>query len=550
MASRFRSLLGSFGIRLLVPLFLTVAVVLALHTFLNFRSAQDQLTSLISSGVKRNSGLVRRATHDGMLLNQLDEVQALLERMAEGPEILAIRVYDKEGRIVLSASPDEIGLAAQLEDTPCLSCHGPGAPASAAAAEASAAMRTASGVRAVRYLSVIENETVCATAGCHAHPPERAVLGVLDLEMSLAPVEAAERSVRRQLLVTTALLLLVTATVVWVLVRRLVQQPVSRLREGARRVAAGELGTRIDVGGEHELARLAHAFNSMTEDLAQARGELEGWSRRLEETVAEKTSELQRTQRQVLHMEKMASLGKLAATVAHELNNPLSGILTYARLVERELDRQPLAATVAEELRHHLRVIESECSRCGGVVRNLLLFARHGAGEKAQVDLDGVLERSLALVRHHLEMHGVRLRTERELADATIWGDAGQLEQALVALCVNAVEAMVEAGDGEGELTVRMLEGEADEIVVEVADTGVGIPAEIQTRIFEPFFTTKSEPSGVGLGLAVVYGIVRGHGGQIEVESSPGRGATFRLRLPRGGPEAAADAPPDQEARE
>ncbi len=123
MASRFRSLLGSFGIRLLVPLFLMVAIVLALHTFLNFRSTQDQLTSLISAGVQRNSGLVRRATHDGMLLNQLDEVQALLERMVESPGMLAIRVYDKQGQIVLSASPDEIGEAARLEETPCLSCH-------------------------------------------------------------------------------------------------------------------------------------------------------------------------------------------------------------------------------------------------------------------------------------------------------------------------------------------------------------------------------------------------------------------------------------------
>jgi two-component system NtrC family sensor kinase len=549
MASRFRSLLGSFGIRLLVPLFLTVAIVLALHTFLNFRSTQDQLTSLISAGVERNSGLVRRATHDGMLLNQLDEVQALLERMVESPGMLAIRVYDKQGQIVLSASPEEIGEAARLEETPCLSCHGLGTPVSTAASEASAAMSTASGVRAVRYLSVIENERVCSTAGCHAHPPEKVVLGVLDLEMSLAPIESAQRSAGRQLVVTTVLLLLATASVVWILVRRLVQEPVSRLREGARRVAAGELGTRIEVAGEHELSRLAQAFNSMTEDLAGARGELEGWSRRLEETVAQKTTELQRTQRQVLHMEKMASLGKLAATVAHELNNPLSGILTYARLVERELEKQSLPSPVAEELKAHLRVIERECTRSGNVVRNLLLFARHGVGEKAEVDLDDVLERSFALVRHHLEMHGVRLRTERELESTTIWGDAGQLEQALVALCVNAVEAIVESGDGEGELSVSTREGASGDVILEVTDTGVGIPREIQAQIFEPFFSTKTEQSGVGLGLAVVYGIVRGHGGQIEVESSPGRGATFRLRLPRGGSVAADPSVAKQGAR-
>ena len=184
-----------------------------------------------------------------MLLNQLDEVQALLERMGEAPEVLAIRVYDKKGKVVLSSLPEEIGYEVLLEETPCLDCHGPGAHVTDAADESSSMLRTANGERAARHLSVLPNESVCATAACHAHPPEKTVLGVLDIEMSLAPVEAAMRSARRQLVATTVILLLITAAVVWILVRRLVQHPVSRLEEGTQRVAAGDLATRIEVPG-------------------------------------------------------------------------------------------------------------------------------------------------------------------------------------------------------------------------------------------------------------------------------------------------------------
>jgi len=540
MGRRVRVLLDSLGIRLLLALSITVAAVLAVHAIISFRFAQNQLTEVVSGNARRNSDLIRRATHDGMLLNQLDEVQALLERMAEGPEVYAIRVYDKRGTIVLSAHPDEIGSHATLEETPCLGCHGSG-DVTGAAVENSSLLHRTNGERALRHLLVLPNERTCSTAACHAHPPERTVLGVLDVEMSLTPVDQALAGDRLRLAATTILLILVTGGISWGFVKRLVLTPASRLYEGTQRVAAGDLDARIEVPGRHELARLAAAFNRMIGDLAAARQENEEWSKRLEEKVIEKTSELQRAQRQVLHVEKMASLGKLAATVAHELNNPLSGILTYARLVKRSLGDTPLSPDELEQVRHHLTVVERECSRCGDVVRNLLQFARRDAGEMQEVSLDDVLDRSLLLMRHHLEMHGVRLQADVELRDTRFLCDPGQIQQALVALFVNAVEAMAETGDGEGELRVRLVDGPNDTIVIEVSDTGPGIPPELRTSIFEPFFSTKDAQSGVGLGLAVVYGIVQRHGGEIEVDSAPGRGATFRLRLPRHPPVSADD---------
>jgi two-component system NtrC family sensor kinase len=259
----------------------------------------------------------------------------------------------------------------------------------------------------------------------------------------------------------------------------------------------------------------------------------------------EKTEELRISQRQVLHMEKMSSLGKLSATVAHELNNPLSGILTYARLVRREIEEQPIEAEIREELARYLSMMEKECSRCGDIVRNLLLFTRRNGAEKAVVDLNEIVERSLMLLRHHLEITGVTLESELLDGDPEIVADAGQLQQALVALLVNAVEAMSSDGGG-GTLSVR-LQGGVDDVQIDIGDTGVGIPPEVLPQIFEPFFTTKETESGAGLGLAVVYGIVQRHGGDITIESDPELGTVFHLRLPRKAEVADDEASPTSE---
>jgi two-component system NtrC family sensor kinase len=309
------------------------------------------------------------------------------------------------------------------------------------------------------------------------------------------------------------------------------------LQAWARRIAGGDLSTRLEVPGDHELAFLARDFNRMAADLSTAQEEVREWSRTLEQKVEEKATELQSAQRQVMHMEKMASLGKLSATVAHEINNPISGVLTYARLVERELADQPLEPAIQQELQRYLQLMQRECTRCGAIVQNLLAFARRTGGDLVLVDVDEVVERSIMLLRHHLEISGISLTSELLVVDREIVADPGQLQQALVALLVNAIEAM----QGGGELGVR-LRGEPDAVQVEIHDTGVGIDPAVLPQVFEPFFSTKNEQSGAGLGLAVVYGIVHRHGGTINIESSPGRGTTVTFRLPRHPPETAAGA--------
>lgn len=527
-----RSLAG----RLLVPLLSIAVLVLTVHAWVSLRSTRERLTEILGDDSERCSSLIRGATHDNMLLNRKDEVQRTIERLARGPGVMAIRFYDNEGVIVLSGRQEEVGRRVSLGGEPCRTCHGvAGRLPETVQVQSTGATAGGQPVPVLHHLSVIANQASCAASGCHAPPAERPVLGVLDVEMSLAHVETVLRDGRRQMVWTVASLLLVTAAVTGGFVNRMIHRPVTRLRLGIERIARGDLDARIEVPGRHELAELAEAFNHMAGDLKAARREVTEWSGRLEEKVVEKTEELQRAQRQVLHMEKMASLGKLSATVAHELNNPLSGLLTYARLVERGLERQELPDAVRQELGEYLRMMVAESTRCGGIVKNLLLFSRRdGGSEMAPVDVDEVIDRSLALVRHHLEISDVALRREPFAGDPVLRADPGQLEQALVALFVNAVEAMSGAGSGrdDAELSVRA-EGDLRSVRIHVGDTGVGIHPEVLPHIFEPFYSTKHAESGVGLGLAVVYGIVQRHGGTIEVDSEPGCGTTFHLNLPR-----------------
>jgi two-component system, NtrC family, sensor kinase len=234
-------------------------------------------------------------------------------------------------------------------------------------------------------------------------------------------------------------------------------------------------------------------------------------------------------QARLLHQDKMMSLGRLAASVAHEINNPLSGILNYIRLMLRAFKKGPLPDDKQKQFCGYLELVESETDRCSTIVSSLLTFSRRSPISVGPVSINAIVERSIVLAGHRLEMANVTLNNRVHYGLPEIRGDANQLQQCLLNLMFNAVDAMPQGG----RLTLASaLEEQPPTVVLTVADTGTGIDKDSLEQIFEPFFTTKQEGYGVGLGLSTTYGIIERHGGSLSATSQPGRGTTFEIRLP------------------
>ncbi|HUF35314.1 MAG TPA: ATP-binding protein [Gemmatimonadales bacterium] len=261
--------------------------------------------------------------------------------------------------------------------------------------------------------------------------------------------------------------------------------------------------------------------------------------------IGEDVTDWRNIQTKILQSEKLAAVGQLAAGVMHEINNPLATISACVAAIEGRIEGAgPGAAAIAAATEEYLRIIDKEVDRCSRIVDGLLDFSRPKATAKGVVELNALVEETLFLLKHHRQFKRLTLARELDPAGPRTLGNAEQLIQVLMALMLNALDAM-ERG---GLLTVRTGAGRshADEVVVEVEDTGTGIPRAEQGKIFEPFYTTKPPGRGTGLGLSICYGIVQDHRGRIEVESTPGKGSMFRVCLPRspeGSRESAVESP-------
>jgi two-component system, NtrC family, sensor kinase len=249
----------------------------------------------------------------------------------------------------------------------------------------------------------------------------------------------------------------------------------------------------------------------------------------LEERVGQKTRELKRAHEHALQTEKMASIGKMAAVLAHEINNPLSGILTYAKLLRKWVGHADGGLDRRQEIYDSLDLIASESRRCGDLVKNLLTFSRTTPMNLQFSALNQVVERSLRLVQHQFELAGIQLQLQLDPALPQVECDPAQIEQVLLALVMNAIDAMPQGGN---LWLTTSFSTEDNTVRIVVRDDGAGITPEIMARLFEPFLTTKESGRGVGLGLAISRSILERHHGNIEVQSEVGRGTTFTVTLP------------------
>ena len=246
--------------------------------------------------------------------------------------------------------------------------------------------------------------------------------------------------------------------------------------------------------------------------------------------IKEAYQDLKEAQEQIVWTEKLASLGKLAATIAHEINNPLAGVLNYIRLMIKILSRNHVSQEKLEDIARYLKLVESEIARCGEIVKDLLAFSRRTKITIESNRIEDIIDKTLNLISHDLEMKEIQLQKSIELNLPKVQCDFKQIQQVFLNLVYNASEAM--ANGGTLTLTANRASGSKEFLEVVISDTGSGIAKEDMDNIFDPFFTTKEEEKGVGLGLSVVYGIIAKHNGTIEVESELGKGSTFKVRLP------------------
>ncbi|MGA9980013.1 MAG: ATP-binding protein [Candidatus Sulfotelmatobacter sp.] len=524
----------SISAKLIGSLLAVMLVIFALLGYLNIRLHRQHLEAATLASAERVSDVIKHSTTYYMLRNDREGLYHSIQTMADEPGVVKVRILDQQGRISYSSDAAEVSHVLDKTAEACYGCHIQSQPLTRLnRPDRFRIYRNGSGHRVLAIITPIENQASCSNAECHAHPASQQVLGVLDTNLSLATADAQLATSSTRMFFYTAGAMLIVTVLSWLFVWQVVGKPIRALEKGTQHLSLGELGYQIEVRSDDEVGDLANSFNSMSLQLRAALEETVTWAKTLEDRVVQKTKELRSAHEHMLHVEKMASMGKMAAVVAHEVNNPLSGILTYAKLLRKWVGSGQAEHEKREEAMECLDLIAAESRRCGDLIKNLLSLSRTAPMNLQSTDLHAVIDRCLLLVRHQFEINGIELQQKHAPDLPIVSCDPAQIEQVLLALIMNAIDAMPRGGTLW--LETRRTHGE---IEIKVRDDGAGIAPDVLPQIFEPFVTTKENGHGVGLGLAISRGIVERHNGRIEVESELGQGTTFTVTLPTQAPDA------------
>lgn len=361
-----------------------------------------------------------------------------------------------------------------------------------------------------------------------AVPVSSGMMGSVHVGVDLGVVEKGLENVPA-IVWRIVLVSILCATSVAVIVYFRTIRPIHILTESVRQIGQGRFPEAIPIRSRGELGMLARSLEQMSADLNRYHQQLQAKTTELElskQELERQNEEIRRAQAHMIRSEKFASMGQLAASVAHEISNPLAGILTYLKLIRRRLESGRMGEGQQETIRQYLVTMEKETERCGHIVKNLLDFARSSEPDLREIDIHRVLDDTLFLLNFKLLMSDVLVQKQYEDVPF-VAGDFGQLKQVFLNVIINAIEAM------KGEERVLSIHThfhkESETVLVELQDTGEGISEKNIYRVFDPFFTTK--PRGTGMGLAVVYGILEKHNADISIDSQPGRGTKVTIQL-------------------
>lgn len=376
----------------------------------------------------------------------------------------------------------------------------------------------------------ILNEKSCNTAECHAHSPEEKTLGSLIIMMPLEDLDLFVDNSSRDFLLLATLITGLLVTILILFTRKKIKDPLNSIIIASEAVSKGDNSIRLAIEPNllDDLYKVSMAFNNMLDNIDTASKELQNWSYQLEYKVQRKTEELSVAQNELIHVERIASLGKLSSSVAHEINNPLSGILIFTKLIYKQLNGSDFYHPKKESILKHLKFIEVETKRCGDIVKGLLDFSRKDQDDFVVTSLHQLLHATYDLMTHSIKIADINFITEFKASSDLVFCSPNQIKQACVALLVNASEAIQE----HGEIKIKTSNPTTESIKFEISDNGTGIAQHDIPHIFEPFFSTKRDASGIGLGLSIVHGIVENHKGSVEVISEPGLGTTIAITLP------------------
>jgi len=492
-----------------------------------FRSVnEDYMKSVISENGNNIGHLVEGALYQSMLENDQTSLQRVLDQINTMTGIDNVSMYDKNNNLSYTSISNESN---SHSDPDCISCHqnldemfspleksyrivdatsecemNPGSPKS----------------RNLLIRSPILNSPSCYTAACHAHSANEQVLGSVIIKMPLQQLDNAIQKSSTNFFLLASLLTVFLILFLIYFTNKKIKSPLNQIIVASEAVTRGDRSKRLEIKPNQlsDMQMVSHAFNEMLDNIQSATLELENWSQQLEYKVQKKSEELGQAQNELINIERIASLGKLSLSVAHEINNPLGVILGYAGYLEKKISPE-------DPNYHFIHEIKRESKRCKKIVQDLLSYARTPKPVLEASDLNALLKEIVEFSANLPELRQVHLLTSFAPGLARLPLDADQMRQVSINLILNGAASI----EGQGQVGVET-RPDGKRVAVVFTDNGSGIPAENLEKIFEPFFTTKAR--GTGLGLAITKQIIDQHQGEIFIESTVGQGTRVTLLLP------------------